>query len=142
MNAEKINQLIEFYESLTLADVDNMGDYYDEHSYFRDPFNEVSTLLAIQAIFRKMYQQVDQPAFHIEDKYVCDQALILTWDFSFNLKIPGRPNKHIHGLSLLRFNESGKINYHRDYWDAAQELYEQLPGIGGIFSLMRKMLAH
>jgi hypothetical protein len=142
MNAEKINQLIAFYESLTLADVDNMGDYYDEHSYFRDPFNEVSTLLAIQAIFRKMYQQVDQPAFHIEDKYVCDQALILTWDFSFNLKIPGRPNKHIHGLSLLRFNESGKINYHRDYWDAAQELYEQLPGIGGIFSLMRKMLAH
>ncbi|NOT17782.1 MAG: nuclear transport factor 2 family protein [Sulfuriferula sp.] len=142
MNTETINNLIHYYENLTPAEVENMGTYYSDLSYFRDPFNEVHTLAAIQAIFRKMYQQVDQPTFHIQDKYMSEQALILTWDFSFNLKIPSRPNKHIHGLSLLRFDESGKINYHRDYWDAAQELYEQLPGIGGIFSLMRKIIAH
>ena len=31
---------------------------------------------------------------------------------------------------LVGFDADGKINYHRDYWDAAEELYMTLPIIG------------
>ena len=40
----------------------------------------------------------------------------------------------IRGASQLVFDELGRITLHRDYWDAAEELYEKLPLLG---SLMR-----
>jgi hypothetical protein len=30
------------------------------------------------------------------------------------------------------------VNYHRDYWDAAGELYEQLPLVGGLMRWLKK----
>ena len=33
------------------------------------------------------------------------------------------------------------VNYHRDYWDAAEELYMKLPAIGSLMRGLRKMLA-
>ena len=34
------------------------------------------------------------------------------------------------GMSLLRFDSNDKIIDHRDYWDAAEEIYEKFPLIG------------
>ena len=142
MNPQHIDALVDYFEHITPAGVETMGDYYDESAYFRDPFNEVHTLAEIQAIFRKMYQQVDEPHFKILARYISDNAVTLTWDFSFRMKLPASQEKQIHGLTLLHFNDAGKVIYHRDYWDAAQELYEQIPAIGVVFKLMRKMIGH
>ena len=40
----------------------------------------------------------------------------------------------IRGATHLRFAADGRVSFHRDYWDAAEELYEKLPLLG---SLMR-----
>ena len=142
MNTDHITALVAYFENLTPAAVDDMGAYYDIAAYFRDPFNEVHNLNAIQAIFRKMYQQLDAPRFTVLNRYVADNGVTLTWDFSFQLRLPGTPERRIHGLTLLHFNDAGKVIYHRDYWDAAQELYEQLPLIGGVFGWLRRRLGH
>ena len=134
---DSIDRLIEYFEQLTPTDVDRMGEYYDSAAYFRDPFNEVHTLAEIQAIFRNMYQQVEAPSFKVLDCYKAENGVTLTWDFSFRLRLPGKPQRSIHGLTLLHFNDEGKVQYHRDYWDAAQELYEQLPVIGSVFRWLR-----
>jgi hypothetical protein len=34
------------------------------------------------------------------------------------------------------------VRRHRDYWDAAEELYEKLPVIGVLMRAMRSRLAH
>ncbi|BBP00898.1 nuclear transport factor 2 family protein [Sulfuriferula nivalis] len=137
-----LDALIHYYENLTLVDVEDMGNYYADDAYFRDPFNEVNQLSDIQGIFRKMYQQVDEPSFQILERYISDNGVSLTWNFNFRLKTPGKPLKSIHGLTLLHFNDAGKVTYHRDCWDAAHELYEQLPGIGLLFGFMRKIIGH
>jgi hypothetical protein len=36
----------------------------------------------------------------------------------------------IHGGSHIRFNARRPRAVHRDYWDAAEELYEKLPVLG------------
>jgi steroid Delta-isomerase len=30
------------------------------------------------------------------------------------------------------------VKYHRDYWDAAGELYEQLPWVGALMRFLKK----
>ena len=47
----------------------------------------------------------------------------------------------IRGASHLKFDGEGRIRYHRDYWDAAEELYEKLPVLGGLMRLLKKRAA-
>ena len=47
----------------------------------------------------------------------------------------------IHGVSHLRFDPDGKVNYHRDYWDAAEEIYMKLPLVGGLMRYLRRHLS-
>jgi hypothetical protein len=36
------------------------------------------------------------------------------------------------------FDAQGLITLHRDYWDAAEELYEKLPVLGGLMRWLKK----
>lgn len=47
----------------------------------------------------------------------------------------------IRGVSHLRFNAEGKVVRHRDYWDAAEELYATLPGIGWLMRRLKRAMA-
>ena len=38
----------------------------------------------------------------------------------------------------LVFNEQGLVTMHRDYWDAAEELYEKLPLLGGLMRWLKR----
>jgi hypothetical protein len=33
------------------------------------------------------------------------------------------------------------VAYHRDYWDAAEELYEKLPVLGGLMRFLKRRAA-
>ncbi len=43
----------------------------------------------------------------------------------------------ITGATHLRFADCRKILLHRDYWDAAEELYEKLPVLGSFMRWLR-----
>ncbi|MCA0424309.1 MAG: nuclear transport factor 2 family protein, partial [Proteobacteria bacterium] len=38
----------------------------------------------------------------------------------------------------LRLAADGRIAEHRDYWDAAEELYEKLPAIGALMRWLKR----
>ncbi len=44
----------------------------------------------------------------------------------------------IHGGSHLRLAADGRIAEHRDYWDAAEELYEKLPGVRALMRWLKR----
>jgi steroid delta-isomerase len=138
MSPAAIDALVAYYETLSPQSVGEMGRYYAEDCYFKDPFNEVRRLSDIQEIFRRMYRHVHEPRFRVTERIVGAEAVVLAWDFEFRMRLwrPRVPQR-IHGLTLLRFNDSGKVRHHRDYWDAAEELYEKLPGIGVIMRGLR-----
>jgi hypothetical protein len=70
-----------------------------------------------------------------------DQAF-LTWDFHFGLGTGARPRELVvRGCTQLRFDAAGLVDLHHDYWDAAGELYAQLPLIGAPMRLLRRRLS-
>ena len=44
----------------------------------------------------------------------------------------------VRGASHLRFATDGRIALHRDYWDAAEELYEKLPLLGALMRWLKR----
>jgi len=131
-----------FFETLDEAGVARMETVYTPDAYFKDPFNEVRGSDAIRRIFAHMFRQVDAPRFVVKD-VVCDgdQAL-LTWDFQFRLRRFSAASQVIRGASHLRFAPDGRVVFHRDYWDAAEELYEKLPLLGGLMRWLKRRAAH
>ncbi len=70
------------------------------------------------------------------------RGAMLLWEFHFRARLSGRNREQlIRGVSHLRFAPDGKINYHRDYWDAAEELYMKLPLLGGLLRYLRSAFA-
>jgi hypothetical protein len=49
-----------------------------------------------------------------------------------------RREQCIRGATHLRFAADGRIAMHRDYWDAAEELYEKLPVVGTLMRWLKR----
>lgn len=134
-----LQTITRFFEQLRAEDVALLGRHYGEHAYFRDPFNEVRGLAAVQRIFGHMFETLDEPRFLVRDAFGEGEQAFLTWDFVFRRR-PGGAQWRIHGSSHLRFGPDGKVIYHRDYWDAAEELWERLPLLGAVLRRLKRRL--
>lgn len=130
----RVARIVVLFEQLTPADIDRLGEFYAKDARFKDPFNEVQGLTAVQGVFRHMYHSLNEPRFVVRDIIVQGDQCFLSWDFLFRFKRFSGELQTVRGGSQLQLDAIGLITLHRDYWDAAEELYEKLPLIG---SLMR-----
>ena len=131
-----------YFASISSFDVPPPSAIYTEDAYFRDPFNEVTGVAEIARIFGAMFEHLDDVRFTILETVADDGGAMLTWDMSYRVR-KWRPHQSqvIHGATHLRFSPDGRIAYHRDYWDAANELYAKLPLIGPVMRWLRRKLA-
>lgn len=128
-----------YFETLTPGSVSQLPQLYAPQARFKDPFNEVQGLADIQRIFEHMYVALDEPRFVITAQLVDGQQAFLTWDFVFRMKrFDTQTLQTVRGGTHLMFDAQGLITLHRDYWDAAEELYEKLPVLGGLMRWLKK----
>jgi hypothetical protein len=126
-----LERLIAFYNSFTPDSVARFPEFYSADAYFKDPFNEVRGMPAIQRIFSHMFEQVGEPRFVVVDQVADAGGAMLVWEFYFRVRLWGKGEAQVmRGVSHLRFDAEGKVCYHRDYWDTGEELYMKLPGLG------------
>lgn len=130
----QLDSLMTWYATLTPDTVAHASRFYAADARFRDPFNDVQGIAAIEAIFRHMFVHTDNPRFIINERMQQDGQAFVTWRFEFGLR--GRPYE-IVGSSHLRFNQDGMVFMHRDYWDAAEELLQKLPLVGAPIRWLR-----
>ena len=142
MKSTSLKHFIQYWQTLTPETVANIGDVYSIDASFQDPFNSVNGIPAISHIFNDMFLRCHAVRFVITETLIEDNRALLVWDFTFRLKsLKPDLTRKIHGTSLIRFAADGKVQSHRDYWDAAGELYEQLPVIGSVMRWLKKRMA-
>ncbi|MRW88596.1 nuclear transport factor 2 family protein [Duganella sp. FT80W] len=136
----QLDRLLDWYATLTPHSVPRAAEFYAADAHFRDPFNDVRGVAAIETIFRHMFATTESPRFIIDERVVQDGAAFVTWRFQFALR--GSPFEIVGGTHF-RFNDAGLVTLHRDYWDAAEELLQKLPLVGAPLRwLRRRFRAH
>ena len=142
MSQAHLDLLKEYFESLTVESVDRLGDFYAQDAYFKDPFNELHSLTEIQRVFGHMFVKLDAPRFEMNRAWLDGDSAVLLWDFIFRFRGKAPQNEQrISGMSLLKFDAAGKVNFHRDYWDPAEGLYEKIPILGGLMRWLKRRAA-
>ncbi len=127
-----LHQLCRFYENLNPDNLPEIRKLYAANAQFKDPFNDVEGIAAIEAIFSHMFLTTQNPRFSVVQSLQEADHALLVGDVHFERK--GLPNPFcIHGTSLISFDGQGLVVRHRDYWDSGGELYAKLPWVGGLF---------
>ncbi len=131
----------EFFAAMQPEDLERLDAVFVENARFRDPFNEVNGIGGIRAVFEHMYANCAEARFEVLESVGDERVGYLRWRLHFRLKRDKAPRRPLEGVSRVVFAEDGRVREHIDYWDAAGELYEQFPVIGGLMRWLRSRLA-
>lgn len=130
----RLEELLEWYQTLSPHTLDRAQDLYTADARFRDPFNDVRGPAAIQQIFAHMFRTTTAPRFVVRESVLQERTAFVTWEFHFGLR--GR-SYTIEGASRFQFAADGRVQTHRDYWDSSEELLQKLPWIGWLVRKLR-----
>jgi steroid Delta-isomerase len=134
-----VTRVVTFFETLTPASLADIPQVYAPNAQFKDPFNEVRGHAAIVGIFAHMFDTLEAPRFVVRERIVQGAQCFLTWEFHFRFRSFRQGEAQtIVGGSHLVLDAAGLVTLHRDYWDAAEELYEKLPLVGGLMRWLKK----
>ena len=136
---QSLGRLVVFFETLTKTSVADLPLIYAPDARFKDPFNDVKGTAEIERIFQHMYVSLEQPRFVILEQIVDGMQAFLTWEFRFKFRrFDTQTEQVVLGTTHLVLDEQGQISLHRDYWDAAEELYEKLPVVGSAMRWLKR----
>ena len=134
-----VARIVAWFEALKPHDLADLHRVYHAQASFKDPFNEVQGQAAIKKIFAHMYIALHEPRFSVRDIVAEGDQCFLTWDFLFRFKrFTPTVEQCVRGGSHIVFGDDGRIALHRDYWDAAEELYEKLPAVGSLMRWLKR----
>lgn len=136
----RTSRLADAYAGLTRENLPALLALYDEQATFKDPFNEVRGRAAIDRIFRHMFDTLREPRFVVRSAASEGDDAFLTWEMHFSRQGRGDPMV-LRGATHLCYSSTGLVVMHRDYWDAAEELYAKLPVLGALMRALRRRLS-
>lgn len=121
-----------------LGEVDSV---YGHDVIFTDPFVSVHGLDELSDYFTGAYANVISCSFAFDEAIHGDHSVCLPWTMTLRHKRirRGQPVQ-VEGISRLRIVDD-KVVLHRDYFDAGQLLYENVPVLGTAVRWLRKYAA-
>ena len=134
----RFEHIMQWFETLTPDTLSRIASIYAEDASFRDPFNRMAGMAGVQQVYQHMFETLHDPRFVITERVVQSMQAYLSWDFNFSLR---GQTMQIQGCTYFLLNTEGLIAVHRDYWDAAEELYEKLPVLGALMRFLKRRLA-
>lgn len=140
MSPGGIDAYLAFFETISRARLTELDALTTDDVHFVDPFHDVHGRTAMRAILERMFDTMIEPRFVIERRAAADDFAFVSWQFSATLNAPRRMVR-LTGASELHFDADGRVRTHIDYWDAAQQIYEQVPLLGFILRHLRQRLA-
>lgn len=144
--SQRVQALAQAYESLSVQGLIDLAKFYAPQAIFQDPFNDVKGWQRIELIFLHMFETLRSPRFVIDEQVTQGQSTFLTWRFFFwHDAMSTKEEQCIRGATHLMWEKDAirgwEIALHKDYWDAAQELYERLPVIGALMRWLKSKLS-
>lgn len=106
---------------------------------FVDPFSDISGNAAIERHLRKGYGKLHDVRITVTDRAYSGRVCYLRWSFVFRLSRQGR-EREIIGMSEIHFDDNGSVTLHFDHWDAASQVYEDIPILGGMLRTVKKRI--
>ncbi len=137
-------RIIKAFNELRADNLHILDDFYHSDVLFEDPLGKIESLAALKNYYQSMYQNVTDISFDFSLLIEEGDSIMGTWTMDLKAKGLNKGNSVlVKGVSHLRFEEdSNLVNYHRDYFDVGEMVYEHIPLLGTSLKLIKKKLSH
>lgn len=95
----------------------------------------------IEAYFVKTSETMTSYKVTIDDVARSGNDYYVRWTMIFSAPmLSGGKPVHSIGVSQIRLNREGQVEFHQDFWDSGKNFFAHLPVIGGGVGYVRKQL--
>ncbi|MBT5934038.1 nuclear transport factor 2 family protein [Sulfurimonas sp.] len=130
----------DFFETInSKTPLEEYKEFFDENSYFEDPFQKVTGVVKIYNIFEDMYIKLFNPRFEIYEVVSNENISYIKWKFLYQVNEKSSVDSFI-GISRIELSDDGKVMEHVDYWDAGSNIYEKIPLLGSIIRYIKSKI--
>jgi hypothetical protein len=120
------------FEDLTAPDIgDQFRDTYAESFFFNDTLHSIKDPDKLVDYMVKTGSALSESKVDVHQIIRDNSDVFVRWTMEFKTRAAGR-NIHSRsiGMTHLRFDDSGRIVLHQDFWDSGHALYAHLPFVG------------
>lgn len=135
-NEETVEAYVAWWQGLPQT-LDRTESVFARNGRFVDPFSDIAGASRIRQHLSRAYGKLGAVRITVTDRAYNGRIAYLRWCFTFRLGGRGCA-REIIGMSEVHFDEEGRVALHYDHWDAAGQVYEQIPLLG---SLLRRIKA-
>ncbi|WP_105170346.1 nuclear transport factor 2 family protein [Pseudoalteromonas sp. T1lg24] len=137
-NTQHIDEFLTMYNKLDRANLSLLANIYHQDVVFIDPLHRIDGLSELTKYFSNLYENLDAGRFEMKKVLQQDNTVSLYWTMYFShSKIKAGKEVSFDGNSYLEYRD-GKVIFHRDYFNAADMLYQHIPVLGGLINLVKK----
>ena len=120
------------FNELDKGNLNKLSEVYSEDICFQDPLETVHGLDELTRYFAGAYANVISCRFDFGEAIVQGEFAAVPWVMHLRHKrIRKGREVQVRGISHLEIRD-GMVCYHRDYFDAGEMLYENLPVVGRV----------
>ena len=120
---------------------ENTAKVYAADAYLDDTLVTHQGAAEIEAYFSKTSATMTSYKVTIDDVARSGNDYYFRWTMVFAAPaLSGGKALHSVGVSQVRFNREGKVEFHQDFWDSGKNFYAHLPVVGGAVGFVRKRL--
>ncbi len=128
-------KLISTFDSDSLRD---LPEIYSPTIEFEDPINTVQGLDNLYLMFEDLLKVFSEIEIQVKETSSTDHTAFVRWLMTYRFR---KKKYSIDGVTHLKFDSSGLICKHKDYWDASFPLYGTFPLLGSLMRGIKKIAA-
>lgn len=138
MNIEVVEKFKEYFIQMKGGDFTALNEIYSDDVIFIDPIHSINGIENLKAYFKKLDSNLIEGSFQFTDESTIDNIAYLQWEMNLKLKLP-KKNVKASGISVLIVDQ--KIDRQRDYFDAGELFYENVPVLGRVIRFLKRKIA-
>lgn len=120
---------------------ENTLKVYAADAYLDDTLVVHRGAAEIEAYFVKTSQTMTSYQVTIDDVARSGKDYYVRWTMVFSAPaLSGGKPVHSIGISQVRLNREGQVEFHQDFWDSGKHFFAHLPVIGGAVGFVRNRL--
>ncbi|WP_148862914.1 nuclear transport factor 2 family protein [Marinobacter fonticola] len=129
------------FNRMSADQLGELSSVYASNVRFTDPFVSIQGLDELTEYFGGAYANVISCGFTFDEPMGSDIDICLPWTMTLRHRRIRRGSPvTVEGISHLRIVDD-RVAFHRDYFDAGQLLYENVPVLGTAVRWLRKYAA-
>ena len=137
---EALGRFDSFFADVTEDSIrSHMDRFYAPDVFFNDTLKSLRGREAVKEYFLRMPQHTEFVRGKTLDHARSGANYYVRWILDVRYK-GAKETVRTMGVTLLRFDESGRVVLHQDFWDSSAGFYEHLPVLGGLMRWIKSKI--